>query len=107
MSWSRAAQSTCPVTTGTTVASHKAASASGPVSQPGWDARAAAQASSAAEPRRGAPQLGQGQVHQHLGRLPGPRRDHPGPDQPPAGFLQGVMAALRTGPGVLRAGLLP
>ena len=45
---SRAAQSTCPVTTGTTVASHSAASASGPVSQPGWEARAAAQASSAA-----------------------------------------------------------
>ena len=44
---------------------------------------------------RGAPQLGQGQVHQHLGRLPGPGRDHPGADQPPAGFLQRVMTALR------------
>lgn len=40
---------TCPVTTGTTAASHSAASASGPVSQPGWAARAAAQASSAAD----------------------------------------------------------
>ena len=56
---------------------------------------------------RGAPQLGQAQVHQHLRRLPGPRRDHPGPDQPPARLLQRVMTALPGSPGILRPGLLP
>ncbi len=50
-------------------------------------------------------QLAQSQVHQDLGRLPGPAGHHAGGDQPPARLTQRVVAALRRGPGVFGAGL--
>ena len=53
------------------------------------------------------PYLGQGQVHQHLGGLPGPGRHHSGADQPPACLLQRVMTALPGRAGVFWPGLLP
>ena len=56
-------------------------------------------------PARQPPQLGQRHMQQHLSRLPRTPRHHPGPDQPPARLLQRIMAALRTGAGILRPGL--
>ncbi len=49
-------------------------------------------------------QVGQGDVHHGLDRLPGPLRQQARGDQPPHRFLQGVMAALRLAPGILRPG---
>ncbi len=92
-----------PVTTGASVASQPAASAAGPVSHPGWDARAAAQAASACEARGHVAQLGQRDVQVCAGRLAGLRGQHSGGDQAPASLLQGVVPALRGGPDVFRA----
>lgn len=52
------------------------------------------------------PQLRERQVDLRLGGLRAPVRQHARGDQPPAGFLQGVMAALGGGTGVLGARLL-
>jgi hypothetical protein len=55
---------------------------------------------------RQVPQLGQAQVHLDLGGLAAAGGQRAGRDEAAAGVLQRVVAALRGGPGVFRAGLL-
>ena len=78
-------------------------SAPGPAGQPrrpgARPGRLAAAAVQAAE-------LIQGHLQLDLGGLPGPGRDAPRRDQPPAGLLQRIVAALPHGPGVLGPGPL-
>ena len=115
---SSAPGSTSPVTNGTIAASHATASAASPSSHappppPPAEARARCPAH-CARTRRSTPaaapsclqphQVGQGDVHHGLNRLPGPLRQQPGGDQPPHRLLQRVMAALRLAPGILRPG---
>ena len=56
---------------------------------------------------RHVPQLGQPQVDLDLGGLPAAGGQRAGGDEPAAGVLQRVVAALRGGPGVLRPAFLP
>ena len=100
-------RSSCPVTTGVSIASHAAAWAAAPVrcTVPGpAAARAGVQDRSAAEgPRRSC----QVDVHDQVRGLAVPAGDQLPADQPPAGFLDRVMAALGGGAGIFRPGLLP
>ena len=116
---SSAPGSTSPVTNGTIAASHATASAASPSSQAPPPPAAGGGAGAVPGPLRPDPrrpllqqrraalqphQVGQGDVHHGLNRLPGPLRQQPGADQPPHRLLQSVMAALRLAPGILRPG---
>ena len=107
VSWSRAAQSMCPVTTGVSIASQAAASAAAPVryTDPGpAAARAGVQDRSSTEPPR---RSVRSTCTIRCGGLAVPARDQLPRYQPPAGFLDRVVAALGRGAGIFRPGLLP
>ena len=108
VSWSRTAQSMCPVTIGVSAASHAAAAASGPVryTDPGSPPRRRGRCSSPppAPRRRAGPAARPGRrARSRTGWLLASPGSIPAVDQPLAGFLQRIVLPLEQGAGIFRA----